>query len=66
VLGYLADKMEDINKVVAKGEVKNLLKNVDTGEFIKQLEPLVNIWNHMLPDHHKKAKDEYRALAVAI
>ena len=58
--------MADINKIVAKNQIKHLLKSLDTSIFIAHLEPLVHIWNHLLEDHHRKAKNEYRTLATAM
>ena len=54
----------DVNKTVPKTEVSRLIKMIDNHDFILKLQTHENIWNHRLPDHHRKAKDEYRKLAT--
>ena len=37
---------------------------MNSEQFTEALQPLENIWNHKLPNHHKKAKEEYISLAT--
>ena len=38
--------------------------DLNTGEFIADLENHPYIWNHKLENHHKRAKDEIAAMAA--
>ena len=50
--------------MAACDQTKFLARNVDTFKFIAELEARVNIWNHKIPDHFMKAKDEFVSLAL--